>query len=190
MGKFWVFRFNVKTGKRYKKKSKKTKSKKDTGAELYARALARMKKQSLQSGSGMEEDNKNCKEKFCKQKIFSDKDWRNEALRIKKEAREKGITNFEFTPEYEEITKCRSQLDGVFPLQSECKCENCPKTNTNKRQRCSKGYKKNKKTGMCEPKNTTSQPKTSSQKQNTTTRKRCPNGYKKNKKTGMCEAKI
>ena len=43
---------------------------------------------------------------------------------------------------------------------------------------------------MCEPKNTTSQPKTSSQKQNTTTRKRCPNGYKKNKKTGMCEAKI
>ena len=86
-----------------------------------------MKKQSVQSGCGMEEDNKNCKEKFCKQKIFSDKDWRNEALRIKKEAREKGITNFEFTPEYEEITKCRSQLDGVFPLQSECKCENCPK---------------------------------------------------------------
>ena len=148
-----------------------------------------------------------CLEYFCKNNLFTNKDFRDEAIRLKKEANNMGIHHEAYTP-LNNLLRCRAQLDTKFPDKSYCENflkrynttksnensskTNTPKSNTTKTKRCPKGSNRNKKNGMCEPKNSRTnipQPKNTT-KQNTTKRKRCPNGYRFNKKTGMCEAKL
>jgi hypothetical protein len=146
----------------------------------------------------MEINEKNCKSKFCNLKIHSSSEFNKEALRLKKEARTKGLTDFEKYPKFVELLHCKSQLDNEFHLK-DCKTKPMPKQNTTKRTRCPNGFRFNKKTGMCEPKSqnlnvpkqTKSAPKKSQSvsKSNIPKRKRCPNGFKFNKKTGMCQLK-
>ena len=56
-------------------------------------------------------------------------------------------------------------VDGSY------KYSNSNSKSSTKRKRCEKGKRKNRRTGLCQPKST---------------KKRCANGTRKNKKTGVC----
>ena len=109
----------------------------------------------------MEINKKNCKNLFCKLKIHSSSQFNKEALNLKKEARNKGITEFEKYPKYVEWIQCKSQIDDdEYPSENECypsakkatSPQKSKQTNTQKRTRCPNEFRYNKKTGMCEAK--------------------------------------
>ena len=153
-----------------------------------------------------------CKKFLCDEQIYSPSDWRKSLLKKKIELRNSGIINFEDNPIYKRITQCKQEK--YFP---ESVCTN-PETFRPKvpipgyryerpspafKERCPKGFRRNKITGECEPTNQTTQykkcptgfyrnPLTTLCEPNQTEAlrtldKKCPTGYRRNKKTEICD---
>ena len=91
-----------------------------------------------------------------------------------------------FTNKEKEKIKPPTKKQEVENIEEEIK--NNPMHNI---KRCPKGTRKNKKTGLCESKNTNKKQITPKKlyKDKNKIQKRCPNGTRKNKSTGLCEPK-
>lgn len=152
-----------------------------------------------------------CRKFLCDEKIYSPGDWRTALLNKKKELRNLGVINFEDDPIYKRIAQCKQE--NYFP-ESVCSHPATFRTNIPERaprpepifkERCSRGFHRNKITGVCEPVEQRPQykrcptgfyrnmmTKMCEPKQREALRtndKRCPTGYKRNKITGECEKK-